>query len=277
MASNNSNFDEGIKYTYFQYFKELDFPIYLRASLADFDPDLEGFVREMGFNELKNGEETKVWQDLKNRSSSRLLTVSEASNVVAKQIEMAQESDKYGHESIVPKNGYGVYRFKNVAMMVYSLGSHEWQLGVFSDFGSPRVEFASRAVINRFLAWALSPLGVVGFWGTLVDEGAVVMKQSEANSEAIFFDVMKRITISMDGQRKMKRRFKIMKLNEKLQNRNITMSQEDFMSFLSVNCCFIDYRGQSVAVRQMIQAVARECEGLIHPKESFAPRASANR
>lgn len=277
MTTSKTNFDEGIKYTYFQYFKDLEFPIYIRVCLADFDPDLEGFVREIGFTELKEAEEQRVWSDLKMRSSSRLLTISEASTVVAKQIEMAQESDKYGHESIIPKNGYGVYRYKNVAMMVYSLASHEWQLGVFSDFGSPRIEFASRAVLNRFLAWALSPLGIVGFWGSLVDEGAVVMKQSEAKGEVVFFDIVKKMTFSMDGHKKMRRRFKLMKLSESLKNRNMPMSPEELMSFLSVNCCYFDHRGQSVAIRQLIQTVARECEGLIHPKESFAPRASANR
>ncbi|MDD0852601.1 hypothetical protein HBN50_05810 [Halobacteriovorax sp. GB3] len=268
--------DDGVVYTYFQYFKESDLPIYLRVALEDFEPDILGFLQEMKFDELKENEVEVVFKDINSRPNTRLLTISEASTQVAKQIEMAQDSDRYGHESIIPKNGYSVYRYKNVGMMVYSLASREWQLGAFPDFGSPHFEVASRSIINRYLAWSLSAVGILGFWASPVEDGLVVLRQGEAKGEAVFVDLRNRFMYSLDGKRKMKRRFKFLKLDRNLKNRNLPMQTEELASFLSVHCAYFDYKGLSTAVRQMISAVAKESVGLIYPAESFVPRKEAS-
>ena len=237
-----------------------------------FDASLENFLLEMKFDRLDESEVKKASSLLKSSRTAKVLTLTEATTQVSRQIESATESDRYGEESIVPKKGYSVYRYKSNSLMVYSHGATEWQLGCYPDFGSKESVNDSRGVMNRFLSWALAPMGIVGFWGVPVDQGIVILRRKEAAGEAVFIDVVKRRILSLDGQKKLSARFTIMKLDNTLIGKNVRLSIDELHSSLAVACTYFSYSGLSVPVRQMIQSLTKSCEGVLHPKESFKPR-----
>jgi hypothetical protein len=263
------------KYTYFQFGKKLGLPIYVRYRSTEFDPDIGGFLRSMKFEELSAKESDDVAKQLEqktNDSKMRVLTISEASLPVSRQIASAREGDKYGPESILEKKGYSVYRFKNIAMMVYSLASSEWHMGSFPDFGHVDMELQCRVVMNRFLSWALASHGIIGFWGTPVEGGVVVQRYGDSRGEAILFDIKNRMIMSMDGEKKMRYSFSFIKLDPTLRNRSLEMKFEDLLSFLTVNCTYFGSKGLPASIRQMIQTLCRFSQGHIYPTENFQPR-----
>ncbi len=260
------------KKTYFQYQKELNLPIYISADLTTFDPSFAEFLGKMKFVKLDEKQETEALGQIKKNNNARVLHVSEASVLVAKQIQSMMESDRYGAESVIAKEGYRVYRYKDLGLMVYSFGVKEWKLGCYKDFGSAGVMIASRMMINRFLSWALVPHGIVGLWGVTVDDGMVAQKPSDSRGEAVFIDVVGLRMITLDGVKKLRSHFKVLRLDPTLKGRNIKMTNEELLSFLSVHCSYMDTAGLSIPVRQMVQALSKMTEGLIHPQESFRPR-----
>jgi len=262
------------EWTYFQYLKEEGYPSYIRLALEDFDAEISGFLTEMGFSQLSGEEveERSLLSSSSNENKYYLLTIEEASAPVARQINSSVESDHYGPESIVPKSGYQVYRYRGEALLVYSLGAREWRMGCYQDFGHQSHKMAHRSIINRFISWSLANSGVVGFWGVPVDEGVVVLRQLESQGEAIFIDINKGKVLSVDGVRKMKGKFSILRLDNQLTGRNMRMSSEELFSFLVLHCTYFEYDGMVLSVRQMIQQLSKQYEGIIHPKESFKPR-----
>lgn len=263
---------EKTKYIYFQYFKDAGLPIFIKTEAAAFGMTLQDFMAKMKFQLIPEKDHAGVENLIRSQTHARVLSITEATHLVAKQIEQTAESDKYGPESITPKEGYKVYRYKGCALIVYSFGAKEWQMGCYENFGSKKTELASRIVLNRFLSWALAPLGIVGFWGVPIDDGVVVQRSAEAVGEAVFFDVMAKKIFTLDGEKKWNAKFKILRLDPILKGRNIKMSGEELLSFLSSHTSFFDYSGLSVPVRQMIQVIAKSTEGLVHPQESFKPR-----
>lgn len=252
---------------YFQYQKGHKLPVFVRFDSTSFGNDLNTVLNSMRFSESS---ETEYNDAAKQNQHARLLDIQEASPAVARQIAYVASSDRYGAESIVPKEGYRVYRHKNVALIVYAFSAQEWTMGCESHFGSDEKD--CRVVLNRYLTWALAPLGIVGFWGVPVEEGVVVMNQRDSTGEAVFIDVRGRKVFSIDGINRMKPRFRVIRLDNSLQNKNLKMNSSEVMAFLAATTSFIDAQGLSVGVRQMIQSLARDVEGLVHPRDSFKPR-----
>lgn len=226
----------------------------------------------MKFHKLGDKEEAAALEDLKKNNLARILHIKEASPIVAKQIQSTMESDRYGAESIIPKDGYRVYRYKETSLMIYSFSAKEWQLGCYKDFGSNQFQFESRMVINRFLSWALVPHGIIGLWGVTVDDGMVAQRPVDSKGEVVFIDVVGLRMIAVDGIKKLRPHFKILRLDPTLKGRNVKMTSEQLLSFLSAYCSYLDSSGLSVPARQIIQALSKMTEGLLHPEESFRPR-----
>lgn len=260
------------KKTYYQYQKDLNLPVYLSVDLSSFENSFSDFLTKMKFHKLGDKEEASALEDLKKNNQARILHISEASPIVAKQIQSMMESDRYGAESIIPKDGYRVYRYKDTSLMIYSFGAKEWQLGCYKDFGSNQFQFESRMVINRFLSWALVPHGIIGLWGVTVDDGMVAQRPIDSKGEVVFIDVVGLRMIAIDGIKKLRPHFKILRLDPTLKGRNVKMTSEQLLSFLSAYCSYLDSSGLSVPARQMIQALSKMTEGLLHPEESFRPR-----
>jgi hypothetical protein len=145
-------------------------------------------------------------------------------------------------------------------------------LGCYANLAAKDNLLAARTIINRYLSWALSPLGILGLWGVVIDDGVVAQRSSDSKGEAVFIEMGKQRLLTVDGVKKISPKFKILRLDPTLHNRNIKMSNEEFVSFLFSHCTYFDYAGPSVPVRQLIQSMAKITEGLIHPQESFRPR-----
>lgn len=263
---------ENITWNYFQYQESLQLPVFIRFNPEQFEDELEPFLINMGFFKISEEAGKKAQAELNFISGGKMLTITEASMAVARQIESTVESDRYGGESVTPKPGYRVYRYKGAALLIYSLAASEWSLGVYSDFGSAERELDSRIVIGRFLGWALAPLGILGIWGTPVDEGIVAMRANKAGGEFIHIDIKSRQMITLEGIKKMKPLFTIMRLDSSLRGRNVRMKSEEYLSFILHHSTFFDYSGPTVAVRQMAQMLVKTTEGILHPEESFRPR-----
>jgi hypothetical protein len=260
------------KKSLYQYQKEINLPIFISVDLTTFESSFGEFLSKMKFTKLTDKEEIDAQGQLKKNNHARILHMSEASLLVAKQIQSTMESDRYGSESIIPKEGYRVYRYKDLGLMVYSFGAKEWQLGCYKDFGSTEQKMSSRMMINRFLSWALVPHGIVGLWGVSIDDGMVAQRPGDSKGEAVFVDIVGSRLITQDGIKKLRSHFKVLRLDPTLKGRNIKMSSEELLSFLSAHCTYLDSSGLSVPVRQMIQSMSKMSEGLVHPAESFRPR-----
>jgi hypothetical protein len=257
---------------YYQYQKELGLPIFICMDPLAFDQRFQEFVNEMKFTKLNDKEEIEAKKKIQTEKHARVLLISEATPPVSRQIQGTSESDRYGMESITPKDNYHVYRYKNNALMIYSFGAREWQLGCYANLASKDNLLAARTIINRYLSWALSPLGILGLWGVTIDDGIVAQRASDSKGEAVFIEMSKQRLLSVEGVKKIGPKFKILRLDPTLHNRNIRMTNEEFVSFLYSHCTYFDYVGPTVPVRQLIQSLAKNVMGLVHPQESFRPR-----
>lgn len=260
------------KITYFQFGRELDYPIFICVSLEQFDSSLTGFLTQCGFNLLTQDSTESIEARLKSREHGRVLRIEPAGMRAGQQITKNTESDRFGPESVVSKEGYRVYRYKNLGLMVLSYGASEWKLGVTRDFGTENSLVSSRSVLNRFLSWALSPMGVAGFWGSPVEEGVVLMKQGEAKGEAVFFDILKNRLLTRDGEKTFHSDFKIIRLDNILKNRSARMGREEMPGFLTVHSTYLSPEGLALPIRQVIQTISMQFEGHRYPTENFQPR-----
>ena len=193
------------------------------------------------------------------------------SSTVAQQINFATESDIYGEESIIPKEGHRVYRYKEVAVMLYSFGLTEWVLGCFEDFGTGDKKAAYTCIINRYLSWALAPMGIVGFWGELNGNDIVILKRRESEGNAIFIDIRENKIISLKGIHALSRGSKIVRFDDTLgKGEVIRMQKEQLASFLTQYTSYLDYLGPSVPIRQAVSAIIQRLDGIISPQNGVA-------
>ena len=98
---------------YFYLSEELDYPIYLKVEDRAVPKDIFDMILSFGFKALDEERSRDIDSILAEREDSRILDVSCASPEVRLQLSRIQESDLYGFESIIPQNGYSVYRYKD--------------------------------------------------------------------------------------------------------------------------------------------------------------------
>lgn len=259
------------EYTYYQFMRNLNLPLFVRIPTTGFDADLPNFLKTMNFSEVSGEDLVEAEKSLNTNIRARLLTIQLASGQVRSQIDQASESDRYGVESITPKPGYRVYRYKKFGLVVFSFNATEWQMGCYENFGTDETVLQSRVVINRFLSWALAPFGVVGFWGVPVEEGMAVLKRDDAYGEAVFFDMEKNRLFTMNGEEEIQGSFQILRLDN-VTKRQVRMTREELLSFLNSNTTFMDYEGLTVPIRQAVQQLSKVATGVVHPREEFTPR-----
>ena len=253
---------EDKKLTYFQYQKSLNLPIYIRMDTGRFDPHLPALLEEMNFGRLSPEEAEEVPGRVERKVDGRLLTLEEASPIAAKKIDFMGELGKYGEESVVPGYGCRVYRYRSVAMMPYSHQSPLWGLGCFKDFGSQEKVVVSRIVLNRFLSYALAPMGIVGFWGEALEEGIALLPQNRSVGKAVFVDVKSENILSSKGFCRMGSRFKVFRLGSRYLNRDVQMGAEDLLPFLFSHLIYFDYGGPAEPVRRAVQGLSKLVTGV---------------
>ena len=257
------------KETYFQYQKDLDIPIYVRLDLSRFTSEVIALFTQMRFQELSQKESKNVFEKVGKKENGRLLTIEEPSAVVAKQIGLTQGEDCYGEESVVPGCGRRVYRYKSVAIMPYSYQTPYWNMGCFNDFGSKQNTTSARMVINRFLSYALAPLGMAGFWGIPIEEGIILLKKEESKGNVVFVDVRNQKMISVNGVKNIQASFKIFCLGRRLEEEQVVMKTEELLGLLFAHNTYLAYDGPSVPIRQILQTLSKKAEGISCPKEFF--------
>lgn len=263
---------ETTKYMYFQYLKGTELPVYLKIELGEGLGELVDFVASFGFYSLSDAEAEVAQTQLRSHFEARVLTISQASNGLERQIQQGVESDRFGAESLTPRKGYKVYRYKGVALMVYSIAAKEWTMGAVSSACTEEFKNAWRMIFNRYLGWALAPLGYVGFFGVPVEEGCLILKARESLGECVFIDVMRARVLSLDGEQMLGPKFNFIRLGATLKGRAVKMTKEDLFSFLCLSTSYFDYDGLPVPVRQMIQVLARTVGGVVESRETFNPR-----
>ena len=253
---------------WFVFQKDLNLPIYIRCSLDEFHPNLVAFLSSMKFTELSEKEVHETKTQMKSNTNARILEIKLSNAAVAQQIRFAIESDMYGVESIVPRDGHRVYRYKEVAIILYSFGLGEWVLGCFKNFGTGEDKTAYKCVLNRYLSWALAPMGIVGFWGKVTDAGIVVLKQRESQGEALFLDIQGHRSISSNGIEALHAGSKILRRDDTLgKGQVVRMQREQLTSFLLQYTSYLDYSGPSVSIKQALQEIGQGLEGVIYSEE----------
>ncbi len=272
---------EKAQYHWFQYHKDHRYPIFIKFKMSEHTPVLSDFLEGEKWVRLNEQDLPNVDLELTHNKLARVLTLTEASVLVAKKIESQfsqsqtwKNLDKAGgdREIIHKEAGHQVYRYKNVALMVYSYLHQHWEMGIMPDFGHKKSLMESRVILSRYVSWSLAPMGVVGFFGVPVDEGIVIQKPHESRGEVVYIDLANKRVLTQDGAKKMFPRFRILRLDATLRNRDVKMTSEELLSFMANNSSFLSVEGLSIPVRQILQNLSKSTEGVIHPLESFKPR-----
>lgn len=245
------------KYTYYQFFKDQAVPVYIRLRIAEFDPEISGFLQIMNFTELDSKEGEQAEQNIASSQHAKVLTIDEATPMVASQIRSNFQDDKYGKESIVQKPGYNVYRYKNMAMIVLSLASNEWLMGTFPEFGQNQKEYECRVIINRYLSWALAPMGIAGFWGKKLKEGILLGRMHEMNGNAIFVDYRNHKLFTAREVTSLRRSESFIKIDPLHKSVPAKMRFEDAQAFLAIHSAYFGANGMPLVNRQVIATLAK--------------------
>ena len=256
--------------SYFQFQKELGYPVFVRFEEKDLEFKCESMLTKMGFSKL--GEEEFKQIEIVN-DKTRILNIQGASIKVAKQIDQAGAFDSYGPESVREFGTYDVYRYKGVGMIMCGHNSTLWEAGIKSIEKNP---LEVKTLVVRYLSLALAPFGVISFWGVPVNEGFVIMKAGEANFETVFVDIDNNCFITQDGIQDISFDTQILRLDESLKGRVKGMSKEELVSFLSVKTCYLSGRGLDPRIKDSIFELANTVEGFIYPVENFKPRNGAD-
>ncbi len=256
-----------VKLMYFQYVTGLNYPIFISFSEKDFEREEMGvFLEGLGFSPV---DEKKVKSVQEEDPHFRILKLTKAGGRIAQQIAKTHSTSGFGPERIDQGKGFQIYRYKNCAMVIFSFRSKEWEAGVLETFGADPQITESKIVINRFLSWSLSAIGVCGVWGQKSDEGMVVMRADHSKGSCVFFDIENQVLITKDVVEPLNSDFKFIRINKTLHNKRIAMSREDLLSFLPMHSSYFSPNGLSVPVRQLISKLAITFCGEVISLNSF--------
>lgn len=221
---------------YYQFREDIGYPVFIQFKEIEIEKELQTFIYQMGLS-LSTKEAV---EKLKQNKGFRVLTVSLASQRVAKRIQSySLHSFGLGNELIENFGYYEVYILFHQALMIVSQNGAIWELALIREHVLPLIEdqnkTAIRLSINRFLSSALSFFSVMSFWGSMQDNAWKVCQQNEANGYCSFVDLEKGI-IFAQAQMKKKINEVFLYLNTpNLQNR---ISPEDIYSYLASRCLY---------------------------------------
>lgn len=255
-----------MKANYYQFKKEMGYPVFVRFEDSDIEMKLEGLLTQMGFEKIKSEELKSISF---NKHQTKVLKIQNANFRVSKQIDQSHALDTYGPENLTMLGNYDVYRYKNVGMLIFGAENYFWELGL-KNIESSQSEM--KVIFTRFLSWALAPMGIVGFWGVPVDDGVVVMKPKEANFESFFIDVKSMKILSVDGVKDFFPGFQLLRLDSTLKDTTLRMKKEELVSFLTMNTSYFSYQGLDLSLKTAIFEFSAMVDGYIYPIENFQPR-----
>ncbi|MGE3610902.1 MAG: hypothetical protein AB7I27_15030 [Bacteriovoracaceae bacterium] len=239
---------EQVKWNYFQYRKQYDYPVFVRFKQDDLSSKFLHLLSEIGFNELNDKEVKKIQL---HRTHTKILTIQGASARLEQQINGSELLDKYGPESLSLQSGMPVYTYRKVGVMGLPVNRTLWDLALQHNISHTDQMVGLRVIFVRYISQALADLGILCYWGTVKDDTVIVMKQLQSFGEAVLIDVNKKVIFSNGGEMKFQSSLKIIR-KDKDSKVNTSMNREEVISFLSVNTCLLSFSGLSPAMKKAI-------------------------
>ncbi len=237
-----------IKWNYFQYRKQYDYPVYIRFKQEDLNPKFIHLLTEIGFVDLNEKESKKISLS---RPLTKILTIQAASPRLQQQINGPDHMDKYGQEALSIQGGLPIYTYRKVGVMGLPPGKIMWELAIHPDIAHTEQMVGLRVILTRFLAQALSDQGVLCYWGTIKDDTVVVMKQHQSYGEAIIIDIDKKVAFSNGGEMRFSSSVKILRKDKEVKTAS-AMNREETISFLSVSSCLLSFTGITQSMKRAI-------------------------
>ena len=225
------------KPVFFQWQKSHGYPVFLRMERELLEGRLQKLITDLGFQEIPEGDHKKIPA---NRPGTKILTLSRASTRVAQQVMLPDSMDRFGHEVLSYQGHTQIYLYRRLGMMVFSSTSTMWELGLVSQLETTEDLMGLRVMLNRFLGWALAPMGLIGFWGVATTEGLVAMKQSQSFGEVVMVDVDKRVMFSSSGATPLQAGFTILRA-DKVGPTGRRLTPEELVSFLSTSKVYLTH------------------------------------
>lgn len=240
------------RWSYYQYRKLHQYPIYVRVNADDVCPKFQHLLGEMGFGLLTDVEVKKISLQ---KAHSRILTVQSAGPRMEKQIMGSDLLDKYGLESLSLMHGLPVYTYRKVGLLAMPMSRNLWDLAVSSEIAHTDQMVGLRIVLARYLATALSDMGVLCYWGTVKDGAVLLMKQGQSFGESVLIDVERKTVFSQGGEMRIGNNLKIIRRD--VEGRHSShMSREDLISYLSVSTCLLSFTGVTAAMKRSIYSLS---------------------
>ncbi len=240
------------RWNYYQYRKLHQYPTYVRVSADEVNPKFQHLLGEMGFSLLTDVEVKKISL---HKTHSRILTVQSAGPRVQAQISGSDLLDRYGLESLSILNGLPVYTYRKVGLLAMPMSRNLWDLAVTSDISHTDQMVGLRVVLARFLAMALSDMGVLCYWGTVKDGAVILMKQAQSFGESVLIDVERKTVFSQGGEMRIGNNLRLIRRD--VEGKTSThMTREDLISFLSVSSCLLSFTGISPAMKRAIYSLS---------------------
>lgn len=249
---------EKAKPVIFQWQKDRDYPVFLRMDRDMLEGRLQKLVSDLGFSELAEKDHKKVSLS---RAGLRVLNLTRAGHRVSMQVNGSDSLDRFGAESLHAHSGAcEVYTHRRIGMMVFSLSSPVWELGLVSSLETTEELMGFRVMLNRYLSWALAPHGVIGFWGVATGDGFVVMKQAQSFGEAVFVDVALRRTYSSVGARAFEGVFTILRA-DKACVPGKSIGPEELVSFLGTHTTYFSHGALPPTLRKAAMSLGSMARG----------------
>ena len=247
--------------SYFQFCPEADIPVYIgvKMTFSRFEQNLTEFLTKNNFAQIQ--EKSKELQ----KPYARLLWISQASKAPLCQIINSKTLDPGRQEDIIPASGYHLYRYKNLALMIYSRGSKEWRLAGMQSFGDQDELTASRIVLAHFLSQALAPFSIIGFWGVPVDKGIVIVKKEESQGKMVFIHPDKNLLIANNTTFSTQERFRIIRFDTFSKKKQSIMKKEELFGQLLHHCIWIG--DNTKPIHASVKKLVLSSTGIIHSKE----------
>jgi hypothetical protein len=270
MANVKTTTPQPQKIAYFQFSKSQKYPFFVRVNGEELVANASTTMEKLGF---VKSDETQYRKHLVAKTPFKLVNLSEASHQLGQKIGVhLSELDQFGAESVTPGENYEVYRYRGHGLLVFSLTQSVWEMGISVDFSRDAQVRVFKIMLSRAMGLALGTMGVISFWGVPVDEGFVVMKQTEAQSECIFLDLKHRKFLTIEGEKKITAETIIIRLDREMKGESRRISREEAYSFLSTHANYFSYRGINPQLRENIFAVANTLTVQRLPFENFKPR-----
>lgn len=245
-----------IKWVYFQFRKQHDYPVYVRFMQTELNPKFSHLLTELGFSELTENDSKKIPLS---KSHTRLLTIQFASPRLNQQMQ-GSDLDKYGSEVLSIQAGTPIYTYKKVGIMALPPYKNLWDLALHSEISQTDQMIGFRIILVRYISQALAEQGVLSYWGTVRDGSIIVMKQLQSFGEAVFVDWNKKVIFSNGGEMKITSQLKLLRKDKDFKTSS-PMPREEIISFMSVSTCLLSFHGITNPMKRAIVEMSGHVTG----------------